>query len=403
MKATGAGSDTLREVENIVGGAGNDVLVGSTGANTIWGGNGDDNIDGAAGIDTVSYSGVTGAISISLAQKKARGEGNDKVTRIENVIGGSGNDSLVGDATANRLDGGAGNDVLIGGAGNDTLVGGAGSDTASFTDSAKAITANLATGKATGIGTDSMLTIENLVGGAGNDVLTGNLDANRIDGGNGKDKLVGGVGNDALVGGLGDDNLAGGDGIDIADTTRNRVVNTTVERVQLLREAIVKARNLADLKQRAASIPNAPPIPPEAATLPFETLRSTLLGQLNAVESNVRGQREQGNPRAGQQAIWRQAIRGAITSLLLALGFASGAEGGEDKPSLLATLLSLFRSYIPRTILKKLNVLAGWQQRWQERFNRLRWRLNTSGTIGSDIRVKQKTKRRRKRRKLSQE
>jgi hypothetical protein len=192
-------------------------------------------------------------------------------------------------------------------------------------------------------------------------------------------------------------------GIDTVDNTRNRVVSTTVERVQLLREAIVKARNLADLKQRAASIPNAPPIPPEAATLPFETLRSTLLGQLNAVESNVRGQREQGNPRAGQQAIWRQAIRGAITSLLLAIGFASGAEGGEDKPSLLATLLSLFRSYLPRTILKKLNVLAGWQQRWQERFNRLRWRLNTSGTIGSDIRLKQKTKRRRKRRKLSKE
>jgi hypothetical protein len=124
-------------------------------------------------------------------------------------------------------------------------------------------------------------------------------------------------------------------GIDIADTTRNRVVSTTVERLQLLREAIVKARNLADLKQRAASIPNAPPIPPEAATLPFETLRSTLLGQLNVVESNVRGQREQGNPRAGQQAIWRQAVRSALTSLLLALGFATGANGRDGKPFLM--------------------------------------------------------------------
>lgn len=192
-------------------------------------------------------------------------------------------------------------------------------------------------------------------------------------------------------------------GIDIADTTRNRVVSTTVERVQLLREAIVKARNLADLKQRAASIPNAPPIPPEAATLPFETLRSTLLGQLNAVESNVRGQREQGNPRAGQQAIWRQAIRGAITSLLLALGFASGAEGRDDKPSLLATLLSLFRSYLPRTIAKKLTVPAAWQQRWQELLNRLGWRPKLFGKLGSNLRVKQKSKRRRKRRKLSEE
>ena len=124
-------------------------------------------------------------------------------------------------------------------------------------------------------------------------------------------------------------------GIDIADTTRNRVVSTTVVRVKLLREAISKARNLADLKQRAATIPDAPPIPPEAATLPFETLRRTLLGQLDVVESNVRRQLGQSNPPAGQQAIWLQAIRGALTSLLLALGFATGANGRDGKPFLM--------------------------------------------------------------------
>jgi serralysin len=50
-------------------------------------------------------------------------------TIIENAIGGSGRDLLVGNDVANRLEGRAGNDVLQGGAGDDTLVGGAGADT----------------------------------------------------------------------------------------------------------------------------------------------------------------------------------------------------------------------------------------------------------------------------------
>ena len=48
---------------------------------------------------------------------------------IENASSGSGNDSLFGNAAANRLVSGAGNDRIDGGAGNDTLVGGLGTDT----------------------------------------------------------------------------------------------------------------------------------------------------------------------------------------------------------------------------------------------------------------------------------
>jgi Ca2+-binding RTX toxin-like protein len=43
---------------------------------------------------------------------------------VENVIGGGGNDLLIGNALENVLNGGVGNDILLGGAGNDTLVGG---------------------------------------------------------------------------------------------------------------------------------------------------------------------------------------------------------------------------------------------------------------------------------------
>ena len=59
---------------------------------------------------------TTGAISVTV-------DGSMAV-----LAGTSGDDVIVGDATANTLNGGAGNDTLIGGAGNDTLTGGLGAD-----------------------------------------------------------------------------------------------------------------------------------------------------------------------------------------------------------------------------------------------------------------------------------
>src|SRR5262249_22756812 len=61
--------------------------------------------------------------------------GTGGVANVENVTGGSGNDSLVGDsnlagpnAGANVLSGGPGNDVLVGVRGNDTMPGGPNDD-----------------------------------------------------------------------------------------------------------------------------------------------------------------------------------------------------------------------------------------------------------------------------------
>jgi serralysin len=48
---------------------------------------------------------------------------------IENAVGGSGNDLIIGNAASNRLFGGAGNDVMSGGDGVDYFTGGAGNDT----------------------------------------------------------------------------------------------------------------------------------------------------------------------------------------------------------------------------------------------------------------------------------
>lgn len=49
-------------------------------------------------------------------------------TVFENVIGGSGNDTLVGNSQANTITGNNGNDIIVGNAGNDALSGGNGRD-----------------------------------------------------------------------------------------------------------------------------------------------------------------------------------------------------------------------------------------------------------------------------------
>ncbi|MFB2551372.1 M10 family metallopeptidase C-terminal domain-containing protein [Ensifer soli] len=83
---------------------------------------------------------------------------NDPRSLIENVIGGTGHDTILGNIAANVLAGRAGDDILSGGAGNDTLEGGIGRD--------------------------------RLDGGAGNDTLDGGKDADTLTGGSGNDTYV---------------------------------------------------------------------------------------------------------------------------------------------------------------------------------------------------------------------
>ncbi|MFM7333325.1 MAG: calcium-binding protein, partial [Tabrizicola sp.] len=106
---------------------------------------------------------------------------------------GAGNDLLDGGTGSDRIYGGDGNDTLIGGSGggDDTLYGGAGIDTADysrnltdlltpagafapvFADNTTSVNVNLATGIATGLGTDSLFGIENVITGTGDDSVTG--------------------------------------------------------------------------------------------------------------------------------------------------------------------------------------------------------------------------------------
>ncbi|WP_437182264.1 serralysin family metalloprotease [Pseudomonas vanderleydeniana] len=114
--------------------AGRDYLSVTSSADapvfSVWDGGGNDTLD---------FSGFTQDQEINLnagAFSDVGGlRGNVSIAHgvdIENAIGGSGNDLLVGNALSNQLRGGAGNDVLHGGGGADELWGGTGKDTFMF-------------------------------------------------------------------------------------------------------------------------------------------------------------------------------------------------------------------------------------------------------------------------------
>ena len=153
-------SDTVLNVENVVGSAQDDVIAGNSQANLLVGGAGDDQLSGSGGIDTLTggtgtdtadYSAASAAVTVNLAATTAIDDGDgasDILSAIENVTGSDGNDDLTGDLQSNRLDGGAGDDVLRGAAGADVLVGGSGINTADYGATSSGVNVNLTAGLA---------------------------------------------------------------------------------------------------------------------------------------------------------------------------------------------------------------------------------------------------------------
>ena len=265
----GAGTDTLRNFEIILGGSGSDQLTGNAGFNALDGGPGNDTLDGGAGSDIATYASATSGVIVSLLRQgsaqNTQGAGTDTLTNFENLSGGAFNDTLGGDLGANilnggsgddqlfawnggdRLQGGDGNDVLYGSTGNaDTLLGGLGDDVYQINSITTVVTENAGEGNNIAFVTVSGWTpganiaasylagsANSLTGSAGDDQLVGNAtQGSTLDGGNGNDTLWGqgqadvllgnagqdvlrgGAGNDTLSGGAGNDQLVGGDGAD---------------------------------------------------------------------------------------------------------------------------------------------------------------------------------------------
>ncbi len=267
VDSNGAGATQIKNFENIIGGAGNDILTGNNVANVIEGGAGADKLTGNGGVDTVSYASSLSSVFVNLTITTTQeatydfgagavgngdaagdilqgftnfiGSGSDDVvqgngTRADVISGGKGNDDLSGGEGnfADKLDGGEGNDNLFGGLGADILIGGLGLDTIAYqTGSATAgviITLGKDGAQTSGTGGDAagdlISGVENIFGsdfkhlttGAG-DKLTGNNLANELYGNKGNDILDGAAGNDTLVGGSDNDTLTGGSDADILD------------------------------------------------------------------------------------------------------------------------------------------------------------------------------------------
>lgn len=164
---------------------------------TIWDGGGKDTYDLSSYADNLQLDLRAGASSeFSDTQIAGLGDGHfaagniynallfggDKRSLIENAIGGTGDDSILGNSAKNLLEGGEGSDHLVGFKGNDKLKGGEGAD--------------------------------ELFGSKGDDKLFGGVGRDTLEGGKGNDLIKGQKGNDIISGGLGKDFLYGGNGSD---------------------------------------------------------------------------------------------------------------------------------------------------------------------------------------------
>ena len=217
-------TESLTNIENILAGAGNDSITGSTAANSLDGGVGNDTMDGGGGNDTL-----------------VGGAGNDLLIAsagVDNLSGGDGDDGFQLNGATNIagwvVDGGAGADVvdLIEGTlqlgtslpflaveqldvWQTTFVGTAGGDSYDFRPFA---TIGFGVGQAVvlnaGDGDDVVYTSNSVVDGGGAHAVDGQNGNDTLTGGTARDSLSGGANDDVLFGGGGNDVLIGGDGND---------------------------------------------------------------------------------------------------------------------------------------------------------------------------------------------
>ncbi len=223
---TGATLEANWASSRIVGGIGNDKLIGVGSQDTLEGGLGNDTYI----LDTATHRVIdTGGIdSVVVSATYALGSGLENLT-----LSGIGNLIATGNELRNVLRGNAGTNILDGKAGADTMYGGAGGDwyivdnisdrcievengvDAGGIDLVKASVGSYTLGA--GIENLTFVGIGNF-NGVGNDlnnVITGGSGINTLTGGGGRDTLIGGIMNDALNGGAGADTLSGGSGNDI--------------------------------------------------------------------------------------------------------------------------------------------------------------------------------------------
>lgn len=238
------GTDSLIDIQNIIGSDFDDQIVSGNGSSYIQAGAGNDRLIvggnessraildggigddlfiagygynafiGGGGIDTVDYSHALSAINISLKDSRAyiNGFGGiDQFDGISGIIGSAFDDRIELGANDAIIHAGAGNDLIIAGSGGNNMIdGGTGINTLDYSNVSSAINLSLNQGMATNNGAggqDTLANIHNLIGSAWNDVIEGDDSNNTISTGTGDDRVYGSKGNDIIDGGIGSNTL----------------------------------------------------------------------------------------------------------------------------------------------------------------------------------------------------
>lgn len=262
----GTGNDELSGYggdDVLDGGEGNDRLSGWAGDDTLEGGPGNDAFEvdataegeppasagsdvlsGGPGWERISYELVGAPVSLTLdgvANDGPSGEGDDIASDVEQLEGGSGDDTLVGDDGPNRLDGSLGNDRLEGRGGNDFLDGSVGADL--------------------------------LLGETGDDELRGDGGDDTINGGAGADQFVGDRPCTVFSCRLGDDEIQARDGTRDSIACGGGADHAVVDRVDVLASDPWEACERVDLPPPCTDAPCPPPCtaapcPPPCTAVP---------------------------------------------------------------------------------------------------------------------------------------
>ena len=133
-------------------------------------------------------------------------------------------------------------------------------------------------------------------------------------------------------------------GVDASRNSRERVISKSESELKDYRDALMGSANLTDLKGRLGAIPaGAPALPEQASLVPYPEVRERLLQQLEQAETRLRQRVQTIQPSPNALELGHQTARSALASLMLALGFASGAEGLFGQVSLLESLKLLAR------------------------------------------------------------
>jgi Ca2+-binding RTX toxin-like protein len=252
--ATGdaTGTDVLIALENLRGSRYGDRLRGNDGPNTIVVGQGDV-VEGRGGADvldggdvaahaphewTLSFEHAPGKVTLDGTTGRTGGAAGVDTIEVsaQRIIGSPFSDTLRCDETLTfcDVDAGKGDDTIVGsggddrlqpGLGNDRVDGAAGTNQVTYLNATAPVTVDLATGRATGQGTDALTRVTRVRGSSSNDTITAAGAGCSVDAADGDDRVtivgtagcyvLGSYGNDTITGGAGPDDIHGEAGNDV--------------------------------------------------------------------------------------------------------------------------------------------------------------------------------------------